>query len=94
MLFAETSDTVQIATMLIGLVGTVFASIMTYYMAKLKQGQTETAKVLETTVTTTDKKLDDIHVAVNGNNQKLEAKIDSLNKQLQESLQREAKQKG
>ncbi len=92
MLFAETSDVVQIATMLIGLVGTIFASIMAYYMAKLKQGQIDTAKVLEATTTVNNQKLDNIQHTVNGNNEKLEAKIDMLQKQLQESLQREAKQ--
>jgi hypothetical protein len=109
MLFAEVSDLVQIVTALVGLVGTIFAGLMTYYMAKLTKGQIETAKVLEiankevkdevgnvkttlaVTSSATDKKLDEIHHTVNGNNEKLEARIDSLQKQLKESIKREAK---
>jgi len=93
MFLLATSDLVQIVTAAFALIGTIFTGIMTYYMAKLAQGQKNAAVVLESTVSVQDKKLDGIHEAVNGNNKKLEDKIESLSKQLQESLQREASQK-
>ena len=43
MLFAESSDLVQIVSALIGLLGTIFAGVMTYLMARLNSNQRQAA---------------------------------------------------